>query len=131
MHLSGFALTWTLAAFAALLAPAAPASAQPAATGAKKPNVLVIFGDDIGWFNPSFNHRGAMGYNVYNLRADPFERGPESFEYGKWMMDRAFLLVPSQAIVGQWLSSFKEFPIRQRPASFNLDSVMEKLSPHH
>jgi len=36
--------------------------------------------------------------------------------------------LPSQAIVGQWLSSFKEFPIRQKPASFNLDDVMRKLS---
>ena len=66
--------------------------------------------------------------NIYNLRADPFERGPESFEYGKWMADRAFLIVPSQAIVGKWLASFKEFPIRQKPASFNLDSVMQSLS---
>jgi arylsulfatase len=38
-------------------------------------------------------------------------------------------MVPSQAIVGKWLESFKEFPIRQKPASFNLDSVMERLSP--
>ena len=37
--------------------------------------------------------------NIYNLRADPFERGPESFEYGKWMADRTFVLVPAQAIV--------------------------------
>jgi arylsulfatase len=66
--------------------------------------------------------------NIYNLRADPFERGPESFEYGKWMMDRAYLIVPSQAIVAQWLSSFKEFPVRQKPASFNLDEVMQKLT---
>jgi hypothetical protein len=29
----------------------------------------------------------------------------------------------------QWLQSFKEFPIRQKPASFNLDEVMRKLSP--
>jgi len=36
--------------------------------------------------------------------------------------------VPSQAIVGRWLESFKEFPIRQKPASFNLDDVMRKLS---
>ena len=64
-----------------------------------------------------------------NIRADPFERGPESFEYAKWMADRSYLLVPSQVIVGKWLESFKEFPIRQKPASFNLDSVMEKLSP--
>jgi arylsulfatase A-like enzyme len=67
--------------------------------------------------------------NIYNLRADPFERGTESFEYGKWMADRAFLIVPSQAVVAQWLSSFKEFPTRQKPASFNLDEVMQKLSP--
>jgi arylsulfatase A-like enzyme len=66
--------------------------------------------------------------NIYNLRADPFERGPESFLYDKWKVDRAFLLVPSQAIVGKWLDSFKEYPIRQKPASFNLDGVMEKLT---
>jgi arylsulfatase A-like enzyme len=66
--------------------------------------------------------------NIYNLRADPFERGTEGFEYSRWMADRAFLIVPSQAIVGKWLDSFKEFPVRQKPASFNLDAVMEKLS---
>ncbi|OCP01858.1 arylsulfatase [Ensifer sp. LC13] len=65
---------------------------------------------------------------IFNMRADPFERGPESFEYDRWMAERAFLLVPSQAIVGKWLESFKEFPIRQKPASFNLDEVMDKLS---
>jgi arylsulfatase A-like enzyme len=65
--------------------------------------------------------------NIYNLRADPFERGPESFQYGQWMAERAFLIVPSQTVVGQWLASFKEFPIRQKPASFNLDAVMDKL----
>jgi arylsulfatase A-like enzyme len=68
---------------------------------------------------------------VYNLRADPFERGPESFEYAKWKVDRAFVLVPAQAAVAEWLQSFKEFPVRQRPASFNLDEVMRKLSPTH
>ena len=66
--------------------------------------------------------------NLYNLRADPFERGPESFEYGRWMADRAFLIVPTQAVVSVWLDSFKEYPIRQKPASFNLDGVMEKLT---
>jgi arylsulfatase len=66
--------------------------------------------------------------NIYNLRADPFERGPESFEYGNWKAHHAFLIVPAQAVVAQWLQSFKEFPIRQKPASFNLDAVMEQLS---
>jgi arylsulfatase len=66
--------------------------------------------------------------NMYNLRSDPFERGPESFEYAKWMADRTFLIVPAQALASQWLSSFKEFPPRQKPASFNLDDVMRKMS---
>ena len=32
------------------------------------------------------------------------------------------------SIVAKWLESFKEFPIRQKPASFSLDEVMQKLS---
>lgn len=65
---------------------------------------------------------------LFNLRADPFERGDTSLEYEKWLVDRSFVVVPSQAVVANWLDSFKEFPIRQKPASFNLDEVMEKLS---
>jgi arylsulfatase A-like enzyme len=64
----------------------------------------------------------------FNLRADPFERGDESLLYGKWLADRMFLIVPAQAIATQWMSSFKEFPPRQRPASFNLDAVMRKMT---
>lgn len=67
--------------------------------------------------------------NIYNLRADPFERGPFSSWYPDWKAHRIFLLVPAQAAVANWLASFKEYPIRQRPASFNLDDVMRKLSP--
>jgi arylsulfatase len=33
----------------------------------KKPNILVIMGDDIGWFNPSIYHRGIMGYETPNI----------------------------------------------------------------
>jgi Ca-activated chloride channel homolog len=55
---------------------------------------------------------------LINLRADPFERGPESMEYEPWFFARAFVVVPAQALVAQWLQSFKEFPIRQKPASF-------------
>jgi arylsulfatase len=43
------------------------------------------------------------------------------------MADRAFVQVPMQALAAQWLQSFKEFPVRQKPASFNLDAVMAKL----
>jgi arylsulfatase len=66
---------------------------------------------------------------LFNLAADPFERGDTSLNYDDWFVHRGFVLVPAQAVVAQWLQSFKEFPIRQRPASFNLDEVMQKLSP--
>jgi arylsulfatase len=48
--------------------------------------------------------------------------------YSTWRFDRAFLLAPASAYVGQWLQSFREFPPRQKPGSFNLSQVMEKLS---
>jgi arylsulfatase len=46
--------------------------------------------------------------------------------YGKWMADRTFLLVPAQPIVAEFLKTFKEFPPRQRPASFSIDQALEK-----
>jgi arylsulfatase A-like enzyme len=66
--------------------------------------------------------------DIYNLRSDPFERATEdaSMFYGKWKADRAFLLVPAQEIVGQFLATFKEFPPRQRPASFSIDQALDK-----
>ena len=39
----------------------------PAATGKKKPNILIIWGDDIGWFNPSCYNSGVMGYRTPNI----------------------------------------------------------------
>ncbi len=45
---------------------AQPASAQTDAA-AKKPNILVIWGDDIGTTNISFNNRGMMGYQTPNI----------------------------------------------------------------
>jgi arylsulfatase len=65
---------------------------------------------------------------IFNLRSDPFERASEdaTMFYGKWCADRAFLLVPAQTIVGEFLQTFKEFPPRQRPASFSIDQALEK-----
>jgi arylsulfatase len=67
---------------------------------------------------------------LFNLRSDPFERGEEStLFYDKWFADHAFVQVPIQAVAAKWLETFKEFPIRQKPASFSLERVMEKLMP--
>jgi arylsulfatase A-like enzyme len=65
---------------------------------------------------------------IYNLRMDPYERADiTSNTYWDWLIDHAFLLVPAQAYVGQYLATFKDYPQRQKADSFNLDSVMRQL----
>ena len=65
---------------------------------------------------------------IYNLRLDPYERADvTSNTYYDWLLDRAFLLVPAQDYVGKFLTTFREYPARQKAASFNLDEVMQKL----
>ena len=66
---------------------------------------------------------------LFNLRSDPFETADhESISYGKWRVDHAFVLVPAQQYVGQFLASFREFPPSQKGGSFSLDDAMTKLS---
>ena len=77
------------------------------------------------WAEPFVNLRVPK---IFNLRTDPYERADiTSNTYYDWLLDHAFLLVPAQDYVGQFLASFKEFPQRQKAASFNLDDVMSKL----
>jgi arylsulfatase len=65
---------------------------------------------------------------LFNLRSDPFEIADhESINYGKWRIDRAFLLIPAQQYVAEFLATFKEFPPSQKAGSFSLDSVLESL----
>jgi arylsulfatase len=68
--------------------------------------------------------------DLYNLRTDPFERATEDADifYAKWKADRAFLLVPAQALVAEFLETFKQFPPRQKPASFSIDQALEKAA---
>lgn len=65
---------------------------------------------------------------LVNLRQDPFERTPfESESYRRNQLDKLWTLVPAQAIAGQFIQSFKEYPPSQRVGSTNLDQVMEQL----
>jgi arylsulfatase A-like enzyme len=65
---------------------------------------------------------------IFNLRTDPFEFADiTSNTYWDWMFDHIYLLVPAQHIVARFLSTFKDFPPRQKAASFSVDQVMEKL----
>ena len=69
---------------------------------------------------------------IFNLRTDPYERADiTSNTYYDWIMDHAFLLVPAQDHVGQFIGTLREFPPRQKAASFNLDDVMRSLTEGH
>ncbi len=77
------------------------------------------------WANPFTPLRIPL---IENLRRDPYERAQiTSNTYYDWLLDHAFLQVPAQDYVGKFLATFKEFPPRQKAASFSLDQVMEKL----
>jgi len=66
---------------------------------------------------------------IFNLRRDPYERAQiTSNTYYDWLLDRAFLLVPAQAYVGEFLRTFKDYPPRQKAASFSLERVMKAMS---
>jgi arylsulfatase len=66
---------------------------------------------------------------IENLRRDPYERATiTSNTYYDWLLDRAYLLVPAQAYVANFLATFKEYPPRMKAASFSLDQVMEKMT---
>jgi arylsulfatase len=69
---------------------------------------------------------------LFNLRTDPYERADvTSNTYYDWVIDHAYTFVPAQAFVGKFLMTFKDYPQRQKAASFNLDEVMEKLRESH
>jgi arylsulfatase A-like enzyme len=65
---------------------------------------------------------------VVNLKSDPFERALDESElYLRWYGDKLWLFVPMQQLVGRFAATFKEFPMRQRSASFNIDPIMDQL----
>jgi arylsulfatase len=65
---------------------------------------------------------------IFNLRIDPYERADiTSNTYYDWLIDHVYLLVPAQDYVGAFLQTFRDYPPRQKAASFNLDEVMRKL----
>jgi hypothetical protein len=64
---------------------------------------------------------------VVNLRQDPSEVTPDAKIYERWYGDKLWVMVPAQAIVGQFLMTFKEFPQRQKPASANIQQVLDQM----
>ncbi len=65
---------------------------------------------------------------MFNLRMDPYERADvTSNTYYDWMIRHAFLVIPAQDLVAKFLTTFKEFPPRQRPPSFSVDQIIDKF----
>jgi len=79
------------------------------------------------WREPFTVLRSPM---LTNLRMDPFERADEENAMGfqRWYLEHMFAIAPGAAYVGKWLQSFREFPPRQKPGSFNLERVMEAVT---
>ena len=65
---------------------------------------------------------------IFDLRMDPFERADhDSNVYEDWWVRRAFLIVPTQPLVGGFLATLKDYPPSQKPASFNLDRSLRRV----
>jgi arylsulfatase len=66
---------------------------------------------------------------IYNLRTDPFEFADiTSNTYWDWLIDHAFMLVPAQHAVKQFMDTFKDFPPRQKAATFTIQQAHDRLS---
>jgi arylsulfatase A-like enzyme len=78
------------------------------------------------WIEPFVELRAPL---LTNLRMDQFELAQDiGMDYDRWFIEHMFMIAPAGAYVAQWLQSFKEFPPRQKPGSFNLEKVMEAVT---
>ena len=66
---------------------------------------------------------------IFNLRSDPYERADiTSNSYYDWLIgDGAGAFLVTQPIVGSFLATFKDYPPSQRPSSFSIDQLVEKM----
>jgi arylsulfatase len=77
------------------------------------------------WLEPFVSLRAPK---IFHLRRDPFERADEnSNTYFDWYISHAYIIYGMQELVALQIDAFVAFPPRQKPASFNLDSVMRQL----
>jgi arylsulfatase len=70
--------------------------------------------------------------HIVSMRRDPFERADfNSNTYWDWLVDHAPMLYLMQEVIGEQIQDFIKFPPRQKPASFNLDSVLQQIKTPH
>ena len=77
------------------------------------------------WREPMIKLRMPL---LFNLRRDPFEKSYEnSNTYHDWMIDRAFVLGPMQAVAIQFLQTMKEFPPSQKAGDWSLETLEKQI----
>jgi arylsulfatase len=79
------------------------------------------------WMEPFVKLRVPL---VFDLRMDPFERASvDANAYYDWMEAMVqWAGVPAKALTTKMVATFKDYPPRQKPASFNLDDVIDSLT---
>ncbi|MND65969.1 Sulfatase [compost metagenome] len=78
------------------------------------------------WRNPMMNLRAPV---IIDLKSDPYEYSYGGASgYDDWLTHHAYLVLPAVEKVGAYLASYRQFPPRQRPASFSIDQVIEELN---
>ena len=66
---------------------------------------------------------------LFNLRTDPYERADiTSNTYYDWFIDHDFIALAATAIVTPFLETFKDFPPRQKAATFTIDQALQKMN---
>jgi arylsulfatase len=66
---------------------------------------------------------------IFNLRTDPYERADTtSNTYYDWFLHHAYLILAAQTIAAKFAATFKEFPPRQKAASFTIDDALAKMT---
>ena len=65
---------------------------------------------------------------IFNLRRDPFERADHnSNTYWDWVIDKAAIVYLGAATTRRFLATFEEYPPSQRPDSWSIDQMTEKM----
>jgi arylsulfatase len=65
---------------------------------------------------------------IYNLRLDPYERADvTSNTYWDWYLSKAYFIMEAQALTAQFIGTFKEYPPRQKAASFTVDQILQNM----
>jgi len=77
------------------------------------------------WREPFVELRAPL---LFNLRRDPFEKAQHnSNTYNDWFLERPFVIVPLQAMAGEFLKTMKDYPPSQTPGSFNLEKIQKQI----